>query len=81
MPKVKSSVKHQGIGGKEFIIDEHITETLNDENVLINGATGNWACRNFIERRADFVYGFPHTLYCGKVNGLGYIVAEDELEF
>ena len=42
--------------------------------------SGNWACLNFTDRREDFDCNFPHKLYYGKVNGLGYVVAEDELE-
>ena len=38
------------------------------------------ACYNFLRRRPDFNREFPHKLYYGKVDGLGYIVAEDELE-
>jgi hypothetical protein len=77
---IKNSVTHQDIGGKIFIIDEKITETLNNDEVFTQGMCGNWACYNFIQRRADFTRTFPHKLYYGKVDGLGYIVAEDELE-
>lgn len=30
---IKDEVKHQDIGGKEFIVDEYITKTLTPENV------------------------------------------------
>ena len=33
-----------------------------------------------MKRRNDFNCNFPYKTYYGKVNGLGYIVAEDELE-
>ena len=77
---IKRSVKHQNIGGKEFIIDQNITETLSYETVYNNAIQGNIACWNFIHRRNDFDNHFEHKLYYGKVNGLGYIVAEDEFE-
>lgn len=76
---IKDSILHQGIGGKEFIIDEKITETLTNDNVFNKAIFyNNWACANFVNRRHDFNRNFPYKLYYGKVNGLGYIVAEDE---
>lgn len=77
--KVKKSVTHQGIGGKEFKIDK--TVTLTNSDVIHKGIFGgNWACRNFLDRRPDFTINFPYKLYYGHVNGLGYVVSEDELE-
>lgn len=81
MIKIVESVTHQGIGGKEFIIDEGVTITLNNDKVFDMAMTGNWACKNFVDRREDFNCNFPHKLYYGKVGGLGYIVAQDELIF
>ena len=78
--KIKNSVTHQDIGGKDFIVDEKITETLTNDSVFNMGMSGNWACNNFIIRRPDFNHYFEHKLYYGKVDGLGYIVAEDEFE-
>lgn len=79
--RIKKHIKHQGIGGKEIIIDENISSTLSPENVYDQAMIGNIACWNFIHRRHDFDYMlFEHKLYYGKVDGLGYIVAEDELE-
>lgn len=78
--KIKNSVTHQDIGGKDFIVDEKITETLTNDSVFNMGMSGNWACYNFIHRRLDFRRDFPYKLYYGKVDGLGYIVAEDEFE-
>lgn len=75
---IKDSVTHQGIGGKEFIVDEYVTKTLTNNEVFDKGMSGNPACLNFIMRRPDFNCAFPHKLYYGKVNGLGYVVAEDE---
>ena len=77
---IKKEIKHQDIGGKEFIVDENITETLSPEEIFRQAISGNFACMNFIKRRRDFDYDFEHKLYYGKVNGLGYIVAEDEFE-
>ena len=78
--RIKEGIEHQGIGGQEFIIDEFVTETLTNEKCLEEACTGNWACHNFMERRPDFKYKFPHKLYYVKVNGLGYVIAEDEIE-
>lgn len=78
--KIKNSVTHQDIGGKDFIVDEKITETLTNDLIFNMGMTGNWACHNFLERRQDFRRDFPHKLYYGKVDGLGYVMAEDEFE-
>ena len=65
----------------EFIVDKDITDTLTND-VVFNKAMieGNMACLNFVRRRQDFKYNFPHKLYYGKVGGLGYIVAEDEFK-
>lgn len=77
---IKNEVKHQGIGGQEFIVDENITETLSNDEVFRQAVSGNIACLNFIKRRPDFDYNFEYKLYYGKVSGLGYIVAEDEFK-
>lgn len=89
MIRVVESVTHQEIGGHEFIIDENITATLYPAEIYRLADSGNWACRNFIERRPDFNHDFEPKLYYGKVKKtdsdheilLGYIVAEDELIF
>jgi len=74
---IKETVTHQNIGGKEFIIEMEIDK----DDVAFKGLLGgNFACRNFIERRPDFDCTFPHKLYYGKVGNLGYIISEDELE-
>lgn len=81
--RVKDFVEHQGIGGKTLIIDERdyrITDALTNDEVFDQAMTGNWACKNFIDRRDDFDCNFPHKLYYGHVEGLGYVVAEDEIE-
>ena len=77
---IKDSVLHQDIGGKKFIVDENITETLSPDEVFLQAIMGNWACKNFVDRRKDFDHHFEHKLYYGKVDGLGYIVAEDEFK-
>ncbi len=78
--RIKPHVFHQGIGGKDFIIDYTITNGLTNDKVFNLGLGGNIACYNFLRRRPDFNRDFPHKLYYGKVDGLGYVVAEDELE-
>ncbi|MBQ8293406.1 MAG: hypothetical protein IJX78_06395 [Bacilli bacterium] len=62
------------------MVDEEVTKTLTND-IVFNKAMieGNMACWNFVNRRLDFKHDFPHKLYYGKVGGLGYIVAEDEL--
>lgn len=35
---LKNEIKHQDIGGKEFIIDERITETLSPEEIFRQAA-------------------------------------------
>lgn len=78
--KIKKNIKHQNIGGKKFEVDERITQTLNNEEVIKRAYSGNYACFNFIERRRDFDVAFPYKLYYGHVKNLGYIIAEDEIE-
>ncbi len=84
---IKESVTHQDIGGKILMVDDRdqrITDTLTKDMVISNALEGNFACMNFIERRQDFdpesILDFPHKLYYGHVGGLGYVVAEDEIE-
>ena len=78
--RIKPHITHQGIGGKEIVIDFAVTNTLNNDEVFNNGISGNPACYNFLRRRPDFNRDFPYKLYYGHVGNLGYIVAEDELE-
>jgi len=78
--KIKRSVTHQEIGGKDFVIDWDVSRKLTAQSVLNRAKNGNWACYNFINRRPDFDEKFPYKLYYGKVGILGYIVSEDELE-
>lgn len=81
--RVKDFVEHQGIGGKILTIDERdckITDTLTNNNVFGEAMSGNWACKNFVDRRDDFDCDFRYKLYYGHVEGLGYVVAEDEIE-
>lgn len=79
--KISKKITHQNIGGKDFIVDTYITPTLTNDEVFEQGMNkGNIACYNFIQRRKDFSWDFPYKLYYGKVDGLGYIVAEDEFQ-
>lgn len=74
---IKKDITHQDIGGKEFIIEMEVDK----DDVAFKGLLGgNWACRNFIDRRPDFDCTFPYKLYYGKVGTLGYVLAEDEFE-
>lgn len=42
---------------------------------------GNWACRNFLDRRDMSELGSNKPkVYYGKVGCLGYIITEDEFE-
>lgn len=76
---IKKEITHQNIGGKEFIPE--IELSLDD--VIFKGTIdGNWACKNFLDRRPDIIsstYHHPKIFY-GKVGHLGYVVAEDEFE-
>lgn len=73
---VKENITHQDIGGKEFVMEFEIKH----EDILFEGTFGgNWACRNFMNRRSDFNVDFPYKTYYGKVGNLGYVVSEDEL--
>ena len=78
--RIKPNINHQGIGGKEFIVALQVSNTLTNNEVFTLAISGHPACYNFLRRRPDFNRDFKHKLYYGKVDGLGYIVAEDELE-
>lgn len=76
--KIKKNVKHQGIGGKEIIIEK---ET--DVNYFLEKEFGSLtiAEENFMARRFEImVKELPLKIYYGHVGMLGYFVAEDELE-
>lgn len=45
--RIKPHVLHQGIGGKDFIIDFGVTNTLTNDEVFNLGISGNPACYNF----------------------------------
>lgn len=74
--KLKKSFSYRNLGGKPFQIEFEVAKL----DVFRKSTEGNWACYNFVERRNDFDQFFPHKLYYGKIDGLGYVVAEDELE-
>lgn len=73
---IKDEVTHQGIGGKEFIVEMEVPI----QDVIFKGLTGNWACYNYLQRRPDVKRDFPYKIYYGKVGILGYIVSEDEFK-
>lgn len=79
--RISKKVKHQGIGGKTFTVDQQITKTLTNDEVFRQALIdGNIACRNFVDRRVDFTYRFPYKLYYVKIDGLGYIISDDEID-
>lgn len=74
--RVSEEVTHQDIGGKEFVMEEE----WDIDDVIFKGCfSGNWACRNFLDRRDEALGVTRPRVFYGKVGGLGYIVAEDEL--
>ena len=73
---IEDSVTHQGIGGKEFLVEMEVPVA----DVIFKAYGGNWACYNYLERRPDVNMDFPHKIYYGKVGILGYVVSEDEFK-
>lgn len=73
--KINEDITHQNIGGKEILIEGEVGIDV----ILLKSCTGNWACKNFIDRRSlkDLPNGLKY--YYGKVGNLGYIVASDEI--
>lgn len=63
------------IGGKIIYLDFEVSHDEIDQIPPIN-----WACFNFCMRRDDFDHDFNFKTYYGHIDGLGYIVAEDEIE-
>ena len=77
--KIHSDVEHQGIGGKEIIIEKEMTY---DDILDTNLNEMPIAMYNFIMRRMDL--GIKHgrmKIYYGHVGYLGYFVSEDEITF
>ncbi len=74
--RVIEDVTHQGIGGKEITLEFGLSV---DEVFHLCVCEGNWACKNFLDRRKDITGAYKGKLYYGKVEGLGYIVTEEEL--
>jgi len=83
---IKKEVKHQGIGGHQFLPEFEVTPDEIDAKAM----AGNPACLNFVLRRDDFLPEFNKKCFYGKVRKtrkpkkneilLGYVVCEDELE-
>lgn len=75
---IKKDFKYRKLGGHPFYKERELdTDTVIDKAVF----EGNWACANFIDRRPDYDCNFPYKLYYGHADdGLGYVIAEDELE-
>lgn len=75
--RIKKSLKYRNLGGKTFWLEFEVKA----KDIPNKIAEGNWACYNFIDRRPDFDSClFSKKLYYGKVDNLGYIICEDELE-
>lgn len=77
--RIKENVEHQGIGGKEIIIEKEITI---DDILDTNFDKMPIAMYNFIMRRFDLLEekNGKRKVYYGHVGILGYFVADDELE-
>lgn len=75
--RLKKSFTYRNLGGKEILIEFEVKKEEVLHKALVEG---NWACYNFMDRRKDFNINFTKKLYYGKVDCLGYVVAEDELE-
>ena len=75
--RISKDLKYRDLGGKIFYIEFEVSK---DEVIKKALTEGNWACYNFMDRRPDFNNLFDKKLYYGKVDNLGYIIAEDELD-
>ena len=73
---VKDFVKHQGIGGKQILIEKHgkLSYILDMPFDNYTFAVANFTSRYDMNKDENTV------IYYGHVDGLGYFVAEDELE-
>lgn len=81
LKRISKKVTHQDIGGKIINIDEDVSDILTKQEVWRLAEEGNPACFNFVMRRKDFdILTWGNKLYYGHVDGLGYVVSEDELE-
>ena len=77
--KLVNEIKHQGIGGKDFMIEKEGTVSL-----LLDTSFNNMtiAMFNFIKRRIDLINGDENIkIYYGHSleTGLGYFIADDEI--
>lgn len=60
--RIRKDIKHQGIGGKIFTIDEQVSSHINLDEVYNKAILeGNPACINFMNRRPDILELF--TMY------------------
>lgn len=75
---IKKGFQYRNLGGHPFYKERELSpNTVIDKAIL----EGNWACINFMDRRKDYDCNFPYKLYYGHSDdGLGYVMAEDELE-
>ena len=72
---LKDDIEHQGIGGKEFIIEGEVQFADIVSSAVFGG---NWACKNYLDRRDNLDKVPKH--YYGKVGALGYLVGSDEFK-
>ncbi len=76
---INKKVKHQGIGGKEIIIEKELSI---GELLDLNLEKWTIGLFNFFKRRTklfDEEYE-DMKIYYGHVGNLGYFVADDEIE-
>ena len=76
---INKNVEHQGIGGKEIVIEKELTI---DDVLDKDFKEMTIAMYNFIMRRMDLMedkYG-DRKVYYGHVGELGYFVADDEIK-
>ena len=76
---INKKVEHQGIGGKEIILEK---ELLVKDFLYTKFNEMPVAMTNFIMRRLDFIdeKNEDKKVYYGHVGDFGYFVAEDEIE-
>lgn len=76
---IKKSIKYRNLGGKHIYIEKELSK----DEIINEAMSGNWACYNFIDRRNDFqkLLSSDKFYYGHSEDGLGYVFAEDELEY
>lgn len=77
---INKEVKHQGIGGKEIIIEQELSVAY---FLDANFKDYTIAMYNFVMRRTDLMEPKYENVkvYYGHVGFLGYFVSEDEIKW